>query len=193
MAILPKLLKNGRLILKVVAERTFLTAPNTTSITFAQRIDTSKTKVSATVNMKFGETIILSGLSEKETIYSRDGVPGLQEVPVLQYGFSREDNTNFQKSVLILLTPRRPAYSHQSTTSKSATEQSSSNMNILNELRSRYSDWFFPYPNWASVFNHMQKNSLYREFRTGDVELENWENDRMRSNRIKRILDFIYF
>ena len=193
MAILPKLLKNGRLILKVVAERTFLTAPNTTSITFAQRIDTSKTKVSATVNMKFGETIILSGLSEKETIYSRDGVPGLQEVPVLQYGFSREDNTNFQKSVLILLTPRRPAYSHQSTPSKSATEQTSSNMNILNELRSRYSDWFFPYPNWASVFNHMQKNSLYREFRTGDVELENWENDRMRSNRIKRILDFIYY
>jgi hypothetical protein len=43
------------------------------------------------------------------------------------------------------------------------------------------------------VFNHMQKNSLYREFRTGDVELENWENDRVRSNRIKRILDFIYF
>ncbi len=193
MAILPKLLKNGRLILKVVAERTFLTAQNTTSITVSQRIDTSKTKVSATVNMKFGETIILSGLSEKETQYSRDGVPGLQEVPVLQYGFSREDNIDFQKSVLILLTPRRPAYTHQSTKSKSNPEQSSSNMNILNELRSRYSDWFLPYPNWASVFNQMQKNSLYREFRTGDVELENWENDRMRSNRIKRILDFIYF
>ena len=193
MAILPKLLKNGRLILKVVAERTFLTTPNTTSITFSQRIDTSKTKVSATVNMKFGETIILSGLSEKETEYSRDGVPGLQEVPVLQYGFSREDNTEFQKSVLILLTPRRPAYTHQSTTPKSNPEQSSPNKTILNELRSRYSDWFLPYPNWASVFNHMQKNSLYREFRTGDVELENWENDRVRSNRIKRILDFIYF
>jgi general secretion pathway protein D len=193
MAILPKLLKNGRLILKVVAERTFLTTPNTTSITFSQRIDTSKTKVSATVNMKFGETIILSGLSEKETEYSRDGVPGLQEVPVLQYGFSREDNTEFQKSVLILLTPRRPAYTHQSTTPKSNPEQSSPNKIILNELRSRYSDWFLPYPNWASVFNHMQKNSLYREFRTGDVELENWENDRVRSNRIKRILDFIYF
>ena len=57
----------GDLFLKVVAERTFLTAQNTTSITVSQRIDTSKTKVSATVNMKFGETIILSGLSEKET------------------------------------------------------------------------------------------------------------------------------
>jgi len=120
-------------------------------------------------------------------------VPGLQEVPVLQYGFSREDNTEFQKSVLILLTPRRPAYTHQSTTPKSDPEQSSPNKTILNKLRSRYSDWFLPYPNWASVFNHMQKNSLYREFRTGDVELENWENDRVRSNRIKRILDFIYF
>jgi general secretion pathway protein D len=193
MAILPKLLKNGRLILKVVAERTFLSVPNNTSITFAQRIDTSKTKVSATVNMKFGETIILSGLSEKETEYSRDGVPGLQEIPVLQYGFSREDNRNFQKSVLILLTPRRAAYTHQTAIPKVNSKSSLSNRNILNDLRSRYSDWFYPYPNWASVFNHMQKNSLYREFRTGDVELENWENDRVRSNRIKRILDFIYF
>ena len=193
MAILSKLLKSGRLILKVIAERTFLTTPNTTSITFSQRIDTSKTRVSATVNMEFGETVILSGLSEKETEYKRDGVPGLQEIPILQYGFSQEDKSDFQKSVLILLTPRRPAYTYQLSSNSEESQNTSGNKDVLNELKARYSDWFSPYPNWASVFNHMQENSLYREFRTGDVDLETWENERIRSNRIKKILEFLYY
>jgi hypothetical protein len=39
----------------------------------------------------------------------------------------------------------------------------------------------------------MQENSLYREFRTGDVKLERWETMSNRSNRLKQALDFLYF
>jgi len=63
----------------------------------------------------------------------------------------------------------------------------------LSELQACYSDWFRPYPNWASVFHHMQANKLYREFRTGDVALEKWENQETRKNRLNTALDFLYF
>ena len=166
--------------------------PNTSAVTFSIRVDTSKTNVKSNEAMNFGETLILSGLSEKETQNNRDGVPGLQDVPIIQYFFSQKVTTEFQKSVLILLTPRKPEFVH--TNQKSSKNQPGEEDNkVLSELKSRYSDWFLPYPNWASVFHHMQENKLYREFRTGDVSLEKWEHQETRGSRIKKVLEFLYY
>jgi hypothetical protein len=189
----PEILADGRIKLEAFAERTFLSTPNLNSITFDFRIDTSKTSVTSNVVMHFGETLILSGLSEKETEHKRDGVPGLQDVPLLQYFFAQRDISEFQKSVLILLTPRQTQYIHRPARKKKSNKKLSRDEQVLDELQSRFSDWFLPYPNWASVFNHLQENSLYREFRTGDVSLESWENQESRDNRLKRVLDFLYF
>jgi type II secretory pathway component GspD/PulD (secretin) len=190
----PVFLPNGRVQLKVFAERTFLSTPDTTSITFDLRIDTTKTNVNANVVMNFGETLILSGLSEKETERRRDGVPGLQDVPGLQYFFSRKTTTDFQKSVLILITPRPPSYIFQSEKQKKAAEkEQTADERVLTELQARYTDWFRPYPNWASVFHHMQANSLYREFRTGDVTLEKWTHYDSHRDRLRQVLEFLYY
>lgn len=189
----PTFLPDGRIMLTARAIRTFLTTPNTTSITFSTRIDTSKTNVTANVAMNFGETLILSGLSEKETERIRDGVPGVQDVPLLQYFFSKQTTRDFQKSALILLTPRDPNYVFREQPKSADGKPPSKRDKVLNELRARYADWFKPYPNWASVFHHMQNNKLYREFRTGDVELERWESLMSRSERWRQILDFLFY
>lgn len=189
----PTFLPDGRIMLTARAIRTFLTTPNTTSITFTTRIDTSKTNVTANVAMNFGETLILSGLSEKETERLRDGVPGFQDVPLLQYFFSKQTTRDFQKSALILLTPRDPNYVFREQPKSADGKPPSKRDKVLNELRARYADWFKPYPNWASVFHHMQNNKLYREFRTGDVELERWESLMSRSERWRQILDFLFY
>jgi Flp pilus assembly secretin CpaC len=194
LTVTPEFLEDGRVKLAVTAERTFLTTPNTSSVTFTLRIDTSKTNVNANVAMRYGETLILSGLSEKETERKRDGVPGLQDVPLLQYFFSKRNTTDFQKSVLILLTPRPTPYVYQNEKARADTNRRlSRDERVLSELQARYSDWFRPYPNWASVFHHMQANKLYREFRTGDVALEKWENLETRGNRLNHALDFLFF
>ncbi len=194
LTVTPEFLEDGRVKLAVTAERTFLTTPNTSSVTFTLRIDTSKTNVSANVAMNYGETLILSGLSEKETERKRDGVPGLQDVPGLQYLFSKRSTTDFQKSVLILLTPRPTPYVFQNEKArKNAQGRLSRDDRVLSELQARYSDWFRPYPNWASVFHHMQANKLYREFRTGDVALEKWENLETRRNRLNHALEFLFY
>jgi type II secretory pathway component GspD/PulD (secretin) len=146
--------------------------------------------VSANVAMNFGETLILSGLSEKETGNERDGVPILQDIPILQYFFSKQSTLDFQKSVLILMTPRLPSYTYRSEETRSRLNQRD---RALNELEARYSDWFKPYPNWASVYNHMQQNSLYREFRTGDVKMETWANAESIKSRVAQALEFLYF
>ncbi len=184
----PKVVDDERVQIFVTASRTFLRTPSD-DVDFQYRIETSKTDVEANVQMRFGETLILSGLSEKETENIRDGVPGLQDIPIVQYLFAEKSTLDFQKSVLILLTPRKPAYVYQDTASLPPERRSQ----VLSELQARFSDWFKPYPNWASVFHHLQSNVLYREFRTGDVTLERWESQGHLRNRLNSILDFIYF
>jgi len=194
LVITPEFLEDGRIKLAVEAKRTFLKTPSV-SVTYPLMVETSKTSVNANVAMNFGETLILSGLSEKETERKRDGVPFLQDIPIIQYFFSRKDTQDFQKSVLILISPRRPEYVYRETGKvKGKSDQGDQGRGVeLSELQARYSDWFKPYPNWASVFHHLQGNTLYREFRTGDVTLERWENKQTLRNRLKQALGFLYY
>ena len=177
--------------MQIEVERTFLQAPSE-SVQFDFQIRTSKTQVSAFVALRRGETLILSGLSEKETETTRDGVPGLQEVPGLQYLFSRKTTRDFNRSVLVLVTPRAPEYTYRPE-GYGPLSGDAGRSDALNELKARYTDWFQPYPNWASVFNHLQKNQLYREFRTGDVKLERWDSQENREARLGSILKFLYY
>ncbi len=193
LGVTPQILEDGRVQLEVQAERTFLKTPNS-DVNFTFRIETSKTTVNANVVMRYGETLILSGLSEKESENARDGTPLLQDIPILQYFFSERKTLEFQKSVLILLTPRPAQYVYQPEKAREEYEKSlSDDERPIANLRARYSDWFKPYPNWASVFKHMQNNGLYREFRTGDVELEQWNSNTSLQNRLKQSLDFLWY
>lgn len=184
--------ENVKLLVEV--ERTFLQTPST-SVTYSFQLRTSKTTVAANVVLRRGETLILSGLSEKETENIRDGVPGLQDVPLIQYLFSRATTRDFNRSVLVLVTPRTPEYTYRPRDARklAGAARGEAEDEVLNELKARYTDWFRPYPNWASVFHHLQNNSLYREFRTGDVALERWDTQSTHSSRLNTALDFLYY
>ncbi len=188
--ITPEILDDGRVKMAVVAERTFLNSPNSKVTGFTSKIETSRTTVNANVTMNFNETLILSGLSEKETERTRDGVPLLQDLPLVQYLFSRQTTMDFNKSVLLLITPRLPEYVFRQPTKATSGAPKKS---AVDEFRARHADWFRSYPNWASVFSHMQGNSLYREFRTGDVVLDRWEDNNSLSSRLKRALNFLFY
>lgn len=194
LSVTPSFFADGRIMLKVVAQRTFIRTPNANLTGFDARVETSKSKVDASVVMRPGETLILGGLSEKEGEKTRDGVPLLQDVPMLQYLFARSTTRDYQKSMLILVTPRPPQYVYQPEKARQEYEQSlTEDERPFANLRARYADWFRPYPNWASVFHHLQENSLWREFRTGDVVLENWSDMRSLKDRLNKVLDFLYF
>jgi general secretion pathway protein D len=190
----PTFLDDGRINLKVLAQRTFIKTPNNNLSGFDARVETSKSRVDASVVMRPGETLILGGLSEKEGEITRDGVPLLQDVPLVQYLFANRTSRDYQKSTLILITPRPAQYVYQPEKARQAYEKSlSEEERPFASLRARYADWFRPYPNWASVFRQLQENSLYREFRTGDVALENWTDMRALKDRLGKVRDFLHY
>lgn len=194
LSILPRILPDGQIMLAVDAARTFLKPPST-NISFTYKLEISEIVANANVVMRMGDTLILGGLSEKESTNTRDGVPVLQDVPGLQYLFSQQVKSDFQRSVLILITPRPVAYSWLTEESRAAiaAEGETAFTPSMDVLRARYSDWFKPYPNLASVFHHLNSADLYRQFRTGDVTLENWDRMKTTSERLEQALQFLYY
>ena len=194
LSVTPTFLSCGEIQLEVSASRAFIEG-RSSEPSFNTFTQTIKTTFTANVVMKFDDTLIISGLSEKETEKLNDGVPFLQDLPVLQYLFSHEDTLDFTKSVLILLTPRKPQYTHadgSSKTDRANPADADAAQPSLNELKGR-PDWFKPASNLDAVFQHLEDRRLFKEFRSGDVRLEKWEDEFGLGLRIERAVDFLYF
>jgi Flp pilus assembly protein TadD len=193
LSVTPEFLPDDLIKLQVSAERTFLTNPNS-NVVFDFRLDTTKTIVNANVVMKFGETLVLSGLSERDVERDNSGVPGLRNVPIVQYLFSKNQAREYSKSVLILLTPRRPSYTNRSEDAvKADRAKLSADQQAAVEFEDKYKVWFKPVPNAAMANSMLESASVYREFRTGDVDLPNWRTEAAHSYRLKRALSFLFF
>lgn len=186
LGITPTFLPNGMVKLKVDAQRTFLNA-NVDSAGFAYRLEISETSSNANVVMNLGDTLVLSGLSEKESSSSRSGVPVLQDIPGIQYLFSTKRNSDFQRSVLILITPRSPVY-----TSKMGM-QSGVMSDSMKALREKLGFSGKTPSNIESILNHLKTTNLFREFRQGDVSLERWDRTHSTGDRLRQALDFLYY
>jgi type II secretory pathway component GspD/PulD (secretin) len=191
MIITPTLGSGDLVRIDVEVTRTFLETPDA-AIDFEFKIQTDKTHVSASIVMAFGETLILSGMSEKQSETFRDGVPVLQDIPFLQYFFSEERTLDFQRSALVLITPRRPITLNSIVDERSQQVPGDGNDN-LSQLQRRFDSWFKPAPAWVSVVQHLEKGELYREFRTGDLALEQWAESQAFRNRFGDVVEFLYY
>lgn len=193
LSVVPEFLPGDRIKLEVQAERTFLTTPSS-SVNFQFRLDTSNTNVNANVVMKFGETLILSGLSEKELESTRDQVPLLGDVPVVQYLFSKQAKRDFRKSVLIMLTPRRAQYVNRSREDREQAEAALSDYEkSLSTFEARNKDWFIPPSTTKEVLIATGTNTLFQEFKTGDFKMENWHSRSTHGKRLSRAVDFLFY
>ena len=193
LAVTPEFLPDNLIRLQVLAERTFLTNPNS-NVVFDFRLDTTKTIVSANVAMRFGETIILSGLSERDKGVDNSGVPLLRDVPLVQYLFSRNARRDYQKSVLILLTPRRPQYTNRPEESVSEERSKFSDSDrIQAEFEDKYRLWYKLIPTTAYVVHSLTDSTLFREFRSGDLDMPTWISRKSHAGRIRSALGFLFF
>jgi hypothetical protein len=184
LAVTPAFLTNGKIQLKINAERTTLN-PAVNSAGFAYRMEIAETTTNANVVMNFGDTLILSGLSEKATSESRNGVPVLQDIPVVQYLFSNKNTVNYQHSVLILVTPRLPTLA-----SKADIQIQNPAIQALQEklgLTTKYPS------NAVSLLDHFKKSEMFREFQQGDVSVERWDRMSSTGARLKQALGFLYY
>lgn len=186
LAVTPRFLPKGQVQIKVDAQRTSLNA-NSDNPKVAYQIEIAEIIANANVVMNLGDTLVLSGLSEKSSSSTRDGVPGLQDVPLVQYLFSNKKTNDIQRSVLILVTPRLAGPVAEA--DKSARNNSTERMKALREK--------FGLPanipsNVEAIMSQLKPSELFREFRQGDVTLERWERLRSTGERLKEALALLY-
>lgn len=192
LSVRPDFLPDDKIRLQVAAQRTFLTDPSS-SVVFQFRLDTTKTNVNANVVLKYGETLILSGLVERETSSGNNGVPLLRDIPGLNLLFANRDFRDFRKSILILLTPRRPIYGAQAPEDRQGVLDSLSEYEkSIARLENRHQDWFRPVSNMESIRRSLEASEIFREFRSGDLKTERWEKRSSHSERVKRALDRLF-
>lgn len=186
MSVTPTFLEDNQLLLNVKAVHTFF-EPVTGTSTFSQSLQTSRNMVAAATKIRVNETLVLSGLTEREAINGTSGVPVLKDIPGLQYLFSKNTIQNFNKTVLILITPRTiMAYGETLEKVSELQKSAGTEPKVLKETRERaLKELGGRWPNLYRTFRNMSRSERAFGVRANDIELEDWN----RPSRIQKILE----
>jgi general secretion pathway protein D len=177
--------------LTVHAERNFLQSLSE-HVGFNAYTQTTSVSVDATATLKFGQTLMLSGLSEVSDTKTKSGVPLLQNIPGVQYFFSQDEESQVKKSILILLTPRKARYLDQDDTNVQQDTQNDLEDSKYTKDLQKSCRITIP-SNFDTVLADLQNNGLFRQFQAGDVQLESWDDIQTLENAFKRNLKFLYY
>jgi len=186
LSVTPTFIDDDSMLVSVKAVRSFFEETAATA-TFQESVQTSRNMVTANVRLRFNETLILSGLSEREITSMNSRTPFLGELPGLQYLFSRRDSQDFTRSVIIMLTPRRVASLNETLAGldTAAASEAGRNPALVREMRRKaLAELGGIWPNLSVTLRHMDRNRLFRAVRSGDLEMEDWE----RPDRIESLL-----
>ncbi|HET6469979.1 MAG TPA: secretin N-terminal domain-containing protein [Geminicoccaceae bacterium] len=99
----PRVSGSGLALLEIAQEVSRVTETLTSGIdspTFNQR------RVTTTVAVHSGETVVLGGLIQDQQNEGASGIPGLRQIPVLGALFGTQSRTTSRTELLVLLTPR---------------------------------------------------------------------------------------
>jgi tetratricopeptide (TPR) repeat protein len=196
LSITPTFVDDETIRIKVHADRSFIES-RSEKLGFTSFSQTSKTSVDATAVMKFGETLILSGLSENETTKSKSGVPFLQSIPIIQSLFSNKTEQEMKKSVMILICPQKAhrAAEHMTPAEarelKKAMRKGPEAVAHLKALKAK--EGLDTKDNLDAVYEEIYKGRYYKEFQSGDLRLDEWHNSDSMVGAIKRVLGFLWY
>lgn len=183
LAVTPTFVDNDSVLLSIRATRSFLTSGLSSSSSVL--LQQTRTMISASGLLKFGESFVLTGLDEKEGDRTDSGVPVLSSVPVVQYLFSQKKKYAFNRQILVLLTVRKVVATEAETVAARSVKDGASR-----HMLSKNVDEFVALqknrPVVDSLLGSLSKgNEMYRRLRDGDVALENWSD----KGRLRRMLD----
>lgn len=146
-----------------------------------------KVQVTGQAVLDVGRTLILSGLSQKERRTGTSGVPILGSIPLLKYIFSKETSVEVDTAVIILLTPRDPAYMGARNRAeieafvekrRAYVEARQGSEEDFRRFEERYPDWNQLEPNrFASHFFLMANSEIYRAASGHDLDEEGLDFD----------------
>lgn len=164
LSVTPTFVDDETMLISVKAARSFF-EETATSATFQQSVQTSRNMVTANVLLRFDQTLILSGLSEREATSADSRTPVLGQTPVIQYLFGRRDSREIDRAVVIMLTPRRAEGARAELEPQ-----------VLRDARARADASLRALgPNLPVVLAQMQRNRLLRP-RRGEIDGQTTED-----------------
>ena len=186
--VVPKSIVGDMVTLDIALETSNLTSVNPNIL---GTVVVQKTRVETTVRVRLGETIMLGGLYKRIELQGSSGVPGLRDLPVVQYFFGNETTASTRDSIALLITPRSPDVVKSAVSRAMAQEAVRPN---VKELSVRNPDWFHPRPNAVNIFNYLNLDpTIYFEFRTGDILPPSWGYEPALSDKLGELASFLYF
>lgn len=192
LSVTPTFIDDNRLLLSVKGARSFIEPAQFEG--FQQAITSTNNIVSANVIMRFGETLILSGLRERENIRTKNGAPFLRDVPLLQYLFSNSTDTDYAHHVLILITPRKPSTMVETERAAQAyirspeyqIEKDDINFEAMSALHSRR-------PNLEAIMAKIQLSRYRKEFHSGDLSNRRFAPSPSLKRVLQDVKQMLYF
>jgi hypothetical protein len=184
------------MLLSVKATRSFFEAFERGN--FDQSVSTTRNAVTANVMMKFGQTLIISGMVERDLQDADSGVPLLRDLPVVQYFFGRRDTLDFRKEVIAILTPRRATFLPDALRSVeeylSRPDLVSSGRHDLDHVRAQARRAVTGVtPHVTAIIASLADNVFFHEFRSGDLAPPRIHGGPGFRRILKEILELLYF
>jgi len=164
-------------------------------------VNFDKTRVKSTALLELDETLVLSGLYQREYRQRASGVPGLRKIPWLGALFGNETEVDDIQSTVILITPRDPSRIDEERNAeierfierrRAYVKAQSGSEEEIERFKRDFPDWYKPRPNrYASHLFLMNNSAIYRQvsgddLRTDALEPGLWVTDSIEEAKQRR-------
>jgi tetratricopeptide (TPR) repeat protein len=173
--ILPAEIRQDGTRFQLEVDRSFLS--DTNAGTFTQAVGTFKQTLSATADVKFGETLILSGLTESVGDNSLSKTPVLGDIPGIKTLFSNKTTLKRARSAIILVTPSLPSSFAKTVNYSPATKK-------LLELWDKVIE---PTVGSENLIKSISRMPQFTRFAHGDAQIRGLEDDNLKKALLESI------
>lgn len=179
-SVTPTFIDDDQVLLSVRTARSFVTAPavGTNGVALSQ----SRLSTSANLVVRPGQTVILSGLAERERVRGKSGVPVLRDIPGIQYLFASDQNVDFFRTVMVMLTLRKPVTSAEDVAGVEAEKRARETTGVPQIKKYGFYWRVDEYakvlsrsaPNMDAAIDALFSNKLYQTFKSSDLDDKDW-------------------
>lgn len=201
LSVTPTFVDEDTMMLAVKVSRSFIngTAPIGN---FSAGISVAQHAVTSNIRIKYGETLILDGLTLRSFTSQQDGVPILQDIPIIQYLFNQKQRQQYSENVLVMITPRKiisnasDLQKIEDELAKKRDQLTPQEKNVYQSIQS-YQDLVKNlYPSLNGALAAMDRDSSYfRNFKRAVISNDNdaWVSQSSMSRFLNDAADMLYF
>jgi len=175
----PEQIDGQKVTFQIAAERSFLSQQQIG--TFENSLTTFRQSVSATADVEFGQTLVLSALSEEVSDRSYSKVPGAGDVPVVNWFTRRSQDSTRQESLLILVTPKLPL-------SISTPDTPERRQRTTQALLQAWQQRIDPRSDVPAILQRLQRMRWLRAPEPGDLSLRLPQSDQLQREAVEESL-----